>query len=79
MWLWGKLFYIIKGVVRALNSLRKSIKYKVTNHGEVFEFEILDVLSQDDFLIKDIHTFEKFKFSVITQYGIGKDYNIEEI
>ena len=63
----------------ALNGLRKGHQYKVTNHGEVYEFIIMDILAEDDFLLKDIHTFETFLFSLITQYGIGNDYDIIEL
>ena len=63
----------------ALNSLRKGHCYKVVNFGDVYEFQIIEILLEDDFLLKDIHTFEIYKFSLITDYGIGEDYSIDEL
>ena len=63
----------------ALNSLRKGHRYRVKNFGDVYEFEIVEILTGNDFLLKDLHTFELFKYSVIIDYGIGGDYNIEEL
>lgn len=63
----------------ALNSLRKGHKYRVKNFGDTYEFEIIDILNHNDFLLKDLHTFEVFRYSVIIDYGLGGDYTIEEL
>lgn len=62
----------------AYNSLRAGKQYRLTNHGESFEFTITDI-SSNDFTLKDIHTLEVYLLSDLTRYGKGADFSIWEI
>jgi hypothetical protein len=62
----------------AYSSLRVREKYIVTNNGEKFEVEVEKILSANDFLLKDIHTLEKYLMSDLTQFGKGNDWLITE-
>lgn len=60
-------------------SLRVGNRYFLINFGERFEFEILDVLFPEDFLLKDLNTLETYKMSDLSQYGKGPDFEIREL
>jgi hypothetical protein len=63
----------------AVNNLRVGRKYKITNYGEVTEFQVLEVMDDNDFLIKDLLLLEENKLSNLLHFGKGKDFEIEEI
>lgn len=63
----------------AFSSIRVGKKYRLTNFGEVAEFEVLEALSRHDFGVKDLHTLERYKMSELIKYGKGKDYSLWEI
>lgn len=62
----------------AYSSLRAGKRYRLTNHGETFDFTITDI-SSSDFTLKDIHTLEIYQMSDLTRYGKGADFSIWEI
>ena len=59
--------------------IRTNKKYRLTNHGDIIEFEVIDITQNNDFIIKDIHISEIYHLSEFLQYGKGKDYNLEEL
>ena len=59
--------------------IRTNKKYRLTNHGDVVEFEVIDIIPNNDFIIKDIHIAETYQLSEFLQYGKGKDYSLEEL
>lgn len=63
----------------ALNNIRFGKKYRLMNNREVFEFEVMEVLNREEFLLKDIHTLEQYHMSDLVRFGKGKDFNIVEI
>lgn len=63
----------------AYSSLRAGKKYWLKNFGERFEFEILEVLHADDFLLKDLNSLEVYRLSELTMYGKGKDFEIRDL
>ena len=63
----------------SLTSLRAGHKYWIQNFGEKLEFEILEILYPQDFVVKDLHTLEIFRLSDITRFGKGKDYEIRDL
>lgn len=67
----------IQGV--AFSSIRAGKKYRLTNYGEVYEFRVLDIISDTDFNLCDLHTLERYSMSEILQFGKGDDYSIWEI
>ena len=60
-------------------SLRAGRKYWLRNFGDLYEFEIMEVLYPQDFLLKDINTLETYKLSELTIYGKGNDFEIREL
>ncbi len=63
----------------AFNSMRYGQKYNLLNFGEVYDFEVIEVLERDDFKLKDIHTLEVFLLSDLIQFGKGDDFEITEM
>jgi len=61
------------------NAMRVGHRYSLINYGEYFEFEVIKRLSEEDFIVKDINTLESYRLSEFTDYGTGKDFEINEI
>lgn len=58
--------------------LRTGRKYRLVNHGEIHEFTIERILT-NDFLVKDMLTLESYHLKDLIKYGKGKDYLLEEV
>ena len=61
------------------SSLRAGKRYWLVNYGDRYEFEILEVLSPQDFKLKDVNTLELYLISEITRYGKGDDFEIRDL
>lgn len=62
----------------SLDNLRVGRKYYMRNYGESFDFEVIEVLLNDDFKIKNVSSLEILLFSDLIKFGIGQDYELEE-
>ena len=58
--------------------LRVGKKYFVINYGERSEF-IIEKILFNDFLVKDIHTLERFHLKEFIKFGKGNDFEIREL
>ena len=63
----------------SFDNLRVGKQYRVTNYGDVSEFEVLEVLEEDDFIVKDLLSLDVYHFSKLVEYGTSDDFDIEEI
>lgn len=63
----------------AFNNLRRGKKYQLRNHGELYEFWVVEMLESEDFLLKDVLTLEHYKLHDLLRYGKGKDYDLQEL
>ncbi len=63
----------------AFSSLRVGKKYRVTNFGDINDFEIEKILGQSDFAIKDLLTLERYRLLDLCKFGKGKDFEIREL
>lgn len=63
----------------SLDNLRKGKKYKLTNHGERFDFQVMDMPADGVYIIKDLISLETYKLHDLLQYGKGKDYDLDEL
>lgn len=59
--------------------LRVGKKYKLTNFGDVYEFEIERILSNGDFRVKDLHTLERYMLKDTIKFGRGNDFEIRSL
>ncbi|WP_057936455.1 hypothetical protein [Algoriphagus resistens] len=63
----------------ALDNLRVGRKYQLINMGEIRQVEIVSRLRGTNFKVKDLDTLEYYTIEELLQWGIGKDYDIDEI
>ncbi|MEB2779325.1 hypothetical protein U3A58_02880 [Algoriphagus sp. C2-6-M1] len=63
----------------ALDNLRVGRKYQLVNMGEVRQVEIVARLQGTNFKVKDLDTLEFYTIEELLQWGVGKDYDIDEI
>ena len=62
----------------SFDNLRVGKHYRLTNYGEVSEFEVLEVL-EDDFLLKDLLSLDTYHLSKLVEYGTSEDFDIEKL
>ncbi|PZX56859.1 hypothetical protein LV84_01985 [Algoriphagus ratkowskyi] len=63
----------------ALDNLRIGRKYQLVNMGEIRQVVIVARLRGTNFQVKDLDTLELYTIEELLQWGIGKDYDIDEI
>lgn len=63
----------------SFDNLRKGKKYTLQNHGEHFEFQIVDMPEGGIYLVKDLHTLELYLLHDLVRYGRGKDFDLQEL
>lgn len=63
----------------ATNNLRKNHLYRLINDGYEVVFEVIEVISDDNYLIKETTTLEKMEFQELIRFGIASDYLLESL
>ncbi|PVY40703.1 hypothetical protein [Pontibacter virosus] len=63
----------------SFDNLRKGKKYVMENYGERFEFQVLDMPEEGNYLVKDLHTLDVFMLNDLIRYGRGKDFDMQEL
>jgi len=63
----------------ALDNLRVGRIYRLVNYGEERHIQILSRLGGENFKIKDLATLEIYELEELLRWGIGKDYDLEEL
>lgn len=63
----------------SLNTIRIGKKYYIINFGEKHEFIVLKRISENNFLIKDLLTLEKYELQEFIAYGKGSDFELFEL
>lgn len=51
----------------------------MVNYSDVYDFEIERALLREDFLVKDLHTLERYKLKDVIKFGRGNDFEIREL
>ena len=64
---------------KSFNNLRVGKRFRLINFGEISEFEVVEILSNGDCLLKDIYTLEPYKLYDLIGLGKGEDFEIEDI
>ena len=69
-----------KSPLRAsFNTMRVGMRYKLVNHGDTSIFEVLEILSGDDCVVRSLDTLETFNLKDLIRFGMGEDYEFDEI
>ena len=63
----------------ALDNLRVGRRYRLVNLGEIRKIEIISRLSGENFKIKDLETLEFYTIEELLRWGVGKDYDLDEL
>ncbi|ABG59068.1 hypothetical protein [Cytophaga hutchinsonii] len=63
----------------SVDTIRIGKKYYIVNYGERHEFIVLKRISEDNFLIKDLLTLEKYELQEFMAYGKGDDFELFEL
>ena len=63
----------------SFNIIRTGKRYRLVNYGEVHEFEIIEILSDEDCIIRSLDTLELYHLAELIRYGKGEDFDFEEI
>lgn len=58
---------------------RTGKKYRLVNFGDKYEFTIEGFLGERDYLLKDLHTLEQYKFLDLIRFGRSNDFLLEEM
>ncbi len=67
------------GLYPSFNTLRVGLRYRLINFGEVFEFEVLEILGDDEALVRSLDTLETFRISELIKFGRGPDFDFVEV
>lgn len=63
----------------SMDNLRKGKKYRLTNFGESFDFQVMEMPEENVYQVKDLLTLETYRLNDLIKYGKGKDFDLEEI
>ncbi len=63
----------------SFDTIRTGKQYFLRNYGEESKFEVLDIMANGDFKVKDLTTLEVFLLNDLVRYGKGDDYELQEI
>lgn len=63
----------------AFDVIRTGKSYRLTNHGEVHEFVVEQILGNGDFRVKDLLTLERYLLKDLIKYGKGNDFAVEPL
>ena len=63
----------------AFNIMRTGKCYTLTNYGEVWKFEVLEIFNNNDYKIKMIDTLEEQLLSELVAFGQGGDFKFDEL
>lgn len=63
----------------SFNNLRVGKKFQLINFGESFEFEVLEIMTNGDCVLKDIHTLESYSLFDLIRYGKGPDFDVNDL
>lgn len=63
----------------SLDTIRIGKKYYIINYGERHEFIVLKRIAENNYLIKDLLSLEKYELQEFIAYGKGADFELFEL
>ena len=66
-------------MAQSFNNLRVGKTFRLTNFGESFEFEILEIMGDGDCKLKDVNTLEGYTLYGLIAFGKGEDFDVSEL
>jgi len=69
-----------KSVIQAsFNTIRVGKRYKLINYGETTVFEVLEIIDDNDCIVKTIDTMETFHLNDLVKFGKGSDFDFDSL
>lgn len=59
--------------------MRVGESYQLINYGEKRDFKLIEIMSDNNYLVKDLVTLEEFLISDLYKYGKGTDFELNEL
>jgi hypothetical protein len=66
-------------IYASFNIIRVGKRYKLINFGETNTFEVLEINTDDDCVVRSLDTLETYNLLELVRYGKGEDFDFEEI
>ena len=63
----------------SFDTIRTGKQYLLTNYGEEWKFEVMEIFDNNDYKIKMIDTLEVQFLSELIAYGKGNDFTFDEL
>ena len=63
----------------SMDNLRRGKKYRLTNYGESFEFQVVDMPEEGAYRVKDLNTLDIYLLHDLVKYGKGQDFDLNEL
>ena len=63
----------------SVDNLRKGKKYRLTNYGEQFDFQVIDMPEDETYLLKDLNTLDTYYLNDLIKFGKGRDFDLEDL
>ncbi|MCA6078970.1 hypothetical protein [Fulvivirga sedimenti] len=64
---------------RSFDTIRVGKKYRLTNFGETFDFEVMSRLHDQNYRLKDLYTLESYELDDLIRWGKGNDFDFDEL
>lgn len=65
-------------MAKSFNNLRVGKRFRLTNFGEVSEFEVVEILANGDCKLRDVYTLEFYTLYGLISFGRGEDFDVSE-
>lgn len=66
-------------IYASFNIIRVGKRYRLINFGESNTFEVLEINTDDDCVVRSLDTLETYNLLDLVRYGKGEDFDFEEI
>ncbi|GAA4427473.1 hypothetical protein GCM10023188_10580 [Pontibacter saemangeumensis] len=63
----------------SMDNLRRGKKYRLTNYGESFDFQVVEMPEDGIYRVKDLNTLDIYLLHDLVRYGKGRDFDLEEL
>ena len=63
----------------SFDNIRVGNRYILKNYDDIYEFEVMERLSNDNYKLKDLHTLERYELDDLVRWGKGKDFEVSEM
>ena len=63
----------------SFDNLRIGRRYYLRNYGEEFTFQVEKIPYDGVYVVKDLLTLDVYELNDLVKYGIGKDFDLQEL